>query len=120
MHELDMPDISPATPRAGRPTSYADLLSETLAQKLGDAGHYPDWEFDHGQATRFYVGGYRWFMRTAGMYDLSKLADYGSGAVELIKDKTDWRTMPMSGTDWDACSINQFRAAKDAKPQHFQ
>lgn len=103
-----------------RPASYAGLLLQPLTAPGAVAGaSYPDWEFDHAKSMRFYVGGYRWFMRATGMYDLSKLSDYGDQAVKLVATKTQWAKMPETSNDWGKCSINQFRAAKNATAQHF-
>ena len=103
----------------GRPTTYEQLLLEPISDVPGGAESYPDWEFEHGQSLRFYVGGFRWFQRATGTYDLSKITSYAASAIKTVDKETNWRTMPESRSDWAECSLNQFRAARSIKAQHF-
>lgn len=102
----------------GRPDGYETLLLSPVGASPTDAGCYTGWEFDHAESLRFYVGGFRWFMRVTGMFDLSKISAYSERGVDIAR-RTSWTKLPVPARDWDSCSINQFRAAKDVKAQQF-
>ena len=103
-----------------RPRAYSDLLARPIADDPGEASaSYEDWEFDHGDAVRFYVGGIRRFMREVKTYEVQAMAAFAGEAAKVIEGQTDWRDMPLSSGKWDRVSLNQFSAAKKREPMMF-
>jgi hypothetical protein len=110
--------IAVRSPAEGRPVHYEDLLFAPVGATPADSTSYSGWEFDHAESLRFYVGGFRWFMRATGIFDLSKISDFALDGVAIAK-QTKWIELPVPEGDWNGCSINQFRAAKDIKAVQF-
>ena len=101
-----------------RPDSYDGLLLHAISENIDSDKSISSWEFLHGKRRRFYVGGMNWFFRSTGM-SVKDLASYSSRGVELVRNKTTWRTMPFSEDKWDLISAQQFYRAAHGEASFF-
>lgn len=105
-----------------RPEGYEALLFQVVADNptAPNAVCYSNWEFDHGHKQRFYVAGFRWFMKVTGIENMQVLtANYAKLALDEVKTTT-WPEMPNSANRWSELSPNQLRAAKNIENMFFQ
>lgn len=105
-----------------RPTHYTEFLLHPIADDPTKATWYPDWEHDHGDARRFFVGGMQWFLRRSG-FKARELEPFAKAAVAEVKKlptMENVKEMPNSGDHWNALSRNQIKAARDKEPMFIQ
>lgn len=105
-----------------RPKEADELLLFKIADdpEESDARSYEDWEFDHGASKRFYVGGFRWFMRNTKLNASTLAVKYKAEVPEALRDRTDWTSMPDPKNAWSQIARIQFSAASNQKPMFFQ
>lgn len=114
------PTESPgASAASGRPNDYADLLIRPIAMEGGGTS-YANWEQDHGSSRSFYVKGFRWFLHASQIDDFNRIAPFSAAAVELVAKRTNWTSMPESGTRWNECGSPQFKRARHRGTTYFQ
>lgn len=113
--------VSKQTRSKKRPSSYDELLFNPVSDnpEASQAECYQDWEFDHGSHSRFYVGGFRWFLRQTG-WSANQISEFARAAVETVNQETNWHEMPESGELWSQPVARvRFNSVKNGEPQRF-
>lgn len=121
-HMAYIAEVREQNRQPARPAHYKDLLFQPVAADPLAFGalSYHDWEFDHVPHQRFRVAGLRWFMRLSGITTTKEIVAQKIEAVKLVKEQTNWASLPVGRGEWDYCSAPQFGHAANRKPMLFQ
>lgn len=122
MNMTYMEKITSQERKSERPTEYTGLLLHAVSNGWDDDGaqSYVNWEFDHGDKQRFYVGGLLWFFRETGM-NANLLSGYRKKAIKAVADRTNWAKMPNSNQFWKQdIARPQYNVATRGDPLYFQ